>query len=465
MAATDLRSAPQLFPSLAYSTSNQVISAKLPPEQSRLQEMHLPSPSPSTAHHASTSQHNLPPSLPALPSMTASHLPSPSIPAALKPRGIGKDVLFSLLRRLNKSTRPLSSPDTQLARLTHLQLDDSRLTVIPPIEPDERSWLALCSNVQVIYLHNNCIRRLEGLEWASHVTHLYLSHNRLERMAGLSHMHKLDKLYLSHNCISELESLSPVDDSLALPTASQQQPARISLTELHLASQDIPAGSAGLTFSALSLQSIAPTLTFLDVSSTRLSDAALLTLSPLYQLTTLLAATNQLTSLPQLLSLLPSLPRLATLRLEENAVTRVKTYRASVIRDGRSLQELDGKDVRAEERQWLYGLEEKRRRANEAKRLKEMNNNNNNNNKGAKDGDSAGEWKRAGGGDDEAGGIVVGSRQGSREGRRGSGVLLNGIGVVGVSAGHSRAGSQGDALPTAGVGLSAHHSRQNSQIK
>ena len=371
-------------------------------------------------------------------------------------------MLFSLLRRLNKSNRPLHNPDTLLSRLTHLQLDDTRLTHIPAIEPDERSWLALCSGVQVIYLHNNCIRRLEGLQWASHVTHLYLSHNRLERMAGLSHMHKLDKLYLSHNCISHLEALSPTDDSLAPPTAAslqQQQQVRVPLSELHLASQELPAGSTGLTFSAASLHSIAPTLTFLDVSSNRLSDDALASLSTLYQLTTLLATNNLLTSLPVLLTLLPSLPRLTTLRLDDNPVTRHKTYRASVIRDGRSIRELDGKDVRPEERQWLYGLEEKRRRVAEAKRAKEGNN------REGKDEDGVGEWKQVGGEDEEAGVVVVGSRQGSREGRRGGSVVLNGVGVVGVSAGHSRAGSRGDALPTAAIGLSAHHSRHNSQTK
>ena len=328
-----------------------------------------------------------------------------------------------------------------------------------PIDSDERTWLTLCSSVQVIYLHNNSIRRLEGLEWASHVTHLYLSHNRLERMAGLSHMHKLDKLYLSHNCISQFEALSPNDDSLAASTAPHQPQPRIPLTELHLASQDLPAGSAGLTFSATSLQAIAPTLTFLDVSATHLSDDALASLSPLYQLNTLLATNNQLTSLPLLLALLPSLPRLAILRLDENAVTRNKSYRASVVRDGRCIQELDGKAVRAEERQWLHALEEKRRRASEARRLKESN-------KGeAKDNYAAGEWKRVGVEENESSAVIVGSRQGSREGLRGGSVVMSGVSVTGVSAGHSRAGSRGDALPTAGVGLSAHHSRQNSQTR
>ena len=457
-----VRTVPQLFPSLAPNASNQTMSPQSSSNHFQPPDSHLSSLAPAAAQSNTAVHTHLPPALPALASLSAPHLPPASMPAALKPRGIGKDVLFSLLRRLNKSNRPLHNADILLSRLTHLQLDDARLTHIPAIDADERGWLALCSGVQVVYLHNNCIRRLEGLQWASHVTHLYLSHNRLERMAGLSHMHKLDKLYLSHNCISQLEALSSADDSLASPTASPaEQQAHIPLTELHLASQELAVGSAGLTFSAASLQSIAPTLTFLDVSSTRLSDAALASLSPLYQLSTLLAANNQLASLPSLLALLPSLPRLATLRLDDNALTRVKTYRASVVRDGRSIRELDGKDVRPEERQWLYGLEQQRRRASGAKRSKEANNSN----REAKDNDSVDEWKRAAATEDEDVGIViVGSRQGSREGRKGSGgVVLTG--VVGVSAGHSRTGSLGDALPTAGIGLSAHHSRHNSQTK
>ena len=442
-----------------------MLSPVTSPKHAQLPDARLPPPAGSTSAHTTAPAHSSnPPTLPPLPSLTASTATSSNIPPTSKPRGIGKDALISLLRRNNKTNRPLQQPDALLTRLTHLQLDDTRLTQIPAIDADERGWLELCSGARVLYLHNNCIRRLEGLEWASSVTHLYLSHNRLERMAGLSHMLRLEKLYLQHNCIGRLEALSPNDDSLASDAApQQQQQTRLPLIELHLASQDLHADSAGLTFSPASLQSIAPTLTHLDVTSTRLGDEALASLSVLRQLSTLLAANNQLTSLPTLLALLPCLPRLATLRLDNNEVTRNKAYRTSVVRDGRSLVELDGKDVRSEERQFLYALEEKRRRASEVRRTKEVG-------KGSsaehKDSEAAGEWKRVGGGEGDASGeVVVGSRQGSREGRRGSGVLLNGVGVVGVSAGHSRAGSRGDALPSAGIGLSAHHSRQHSLAK
>jgi Leucine-rich repeat (LRR) protein len=48
----------------------------------------------------------------------------------------------------------------------------------------------------VLYLYDNRIERIEGLESCSHLTHLYLQNNEISVIPDLSHLRELSKLYL-----------------------------------------------------------------------------------------------------------------------------------------------------------------------------------------------------------------------------------------------------------------------------
>ena len=69
--------------------------------------------------------------------------------------------------------------EAYLARLTHLTLDGrnigGKVDVIASVLP----------GVRVLYLYDNVIRRMSGLERLTKLTHLYLQNNRIERVAGL----------------------------------------------------------------------------------------------------------------------------------------------------------------------------------------------------------------------------------------------------------------------------------------
>ena len=173
---------------------------------------------------------------------------------------------------------------------------------------------------------------------------------------------------LSHNRIERLEGFSPDDAAPSVDAAlSSALPFSLPLTELHLSHQHLPPSSPGLTFSHASLIAL-PRLTFLDISHTRLADAALSSLSLLPSLTTLLATHNPLHSLPVVLRLLPSLPRLSSLDLRHCPVAAERRYRDAVVAAGQGrLRELDGKDVRGEESAWLMEMERRRGRRGRAK--------------------------------------------------------------------------------------------------
>ena len=73
-----------------------------------------------------------------------------------------------------------------LGRLSHLLLKGKGIKVIENLEH--------CKRVQVLYLYDNMIERIAGLEVLSRsLTQLYLQNNAIQKMEGLHHLPRLTK--------------------------------------------------------------------------------------------------------------------------------------------------------------------------------------------------------------------------------------------------------------------------------
>jgi len=73
-----------------------------------------------------------------------------------------------------------------LKKLTHLKLEDKSIAKIQALEA--------CEKVRVLYLFDNCIRRIENLSFARSLTHLYLQNNQITKIEGLETLGNLTKL-------------------------------------------------------------------------------------------------------------------------------------------------------------------------------------------------------------------------------------------------------------------------------
>ena len=139
--------------------------------------------------------------------------------------------------------------DAYLARLTHLTLDGrnigGKMDVIASVLP----------GVRVLYLYDNVIRRMSGLERLTKLTHLYLQNNRIERVAGLENSPSLVKLYLDGNKITLVDGLE----------------ACVALEELHVSGQKLEPPEE-LRFDPACLRSLSRTLRVLNASHNPLRD-------------------------------------------------------------------------------------------------------------------------------------------------------------------------------------------------
>ena len=75
-----------------------------------------------------------------------------------------------MVSRTTQLSRPPPRYEVALSRLTHLTLAHSRLTQIPALSEEEAEELQLCHGLQVAYLHDNAIERIEGLDFAHSLT-------------------------------------------------------------------------------------------------------------------------------------------------------------------------------------------------------------------------------------------------------------------------------------------------------
>ncbi|XP_027416909.1 protein phosphatase 1 regulatory subunit 42 isoform X3 [Bos indicus x Bos taurus] len=218
-----------------------------------------------------------------------------------------------------------------LKKITHINFSDKNIDAIED--------LSLCKNLSVLYLYDNRISQITNLNYATNLTHLYLQNNCISCIENLRSLKKLEKLYLGGNYIAVIEGLEGLEG----------------LRELHVESQRLPLGEK-LVFDPRTLHSLAflflqKSLSILNISNNNIDDIR--DLEILENLNQLIAADNQLLHVKDLEFLLNKLMKLWKMDLNRNPVCLKPKYRDRLILVSKSLEFLDGKEIKNMERQFL----------------------------------------------------------------------------------------------------------------
>lgn len=231
-----------------------------------------------------------------------------------------------IAKSLNQKNRRDESLAQYLRKTTHLKLSNKNIDIIDD--------LSLCKNLNVLYLYDNQIRQIHNLDFASNLRHLYLQNNCISRIENLSSLTKLEKLYLGGNYITVVEGLENLEE----------------LRELHVESQQLPLGEK-LLFDPRSLHSLAKSLSVLNISNNNIDELS--DLAILENLFHLIAVDNQLNHVKDLESVLSVWNKVSKLELNGNPVCHKPKYRDRIILQSKTLESLDGKEIKEMERQFL----------------------------------------------------------------------------------------------------------------
>ncbi|XP_046284519.1 protein phosphatase 1 regulatory subunit 42 isoform X1 [Marmota monax] len=213
-----------------------------------------------------------------------------------------------------------------LKKLTHINFSDKNIDAIED--------LSFCKNLSVLYLYDNRISEITNLNYATNLTHLYLQNNCISYIENLRSLKKLEKLYLGGNYIAVIEGLEGLEE----------------LRELHVESQKLPLGEK-LLFDPRTLRSLAKSLSILNISNNNIDDIR--DLEILENLNHLTAVDNQIIHIKDLEFLLNKLVKLCKMDLNGNPVCIKPKYRDRIILVSKSLEFLDGKEIKNVERQFL----------------------------------------------------------------------------------------------------------------
>ncbi|CAH6777298.1 protein phosphatase 1 regulatory subunit 42 isoform X2 [Phodopus roborovskii] len=213
-----------------------------------------------------------------------------------------------------------------LKKITHINFSDRNI--------DSIDDLSLCRNLSVLYLYDNRISNITNLNYSTNLTHLYLQNNCISCIENLRSLKKLEKLYLGGNYIAVIEGLEGLEE----------------LRELHVESQRLPLGEK-LLFDPRTLRSLAKSLSILNISNNNIDDIK--DLETLENLNHLIAVDNQLMHVKDLEVLLKKLMKLWKMDLNGNPVCLKPKYRDKLILMSKSLEFLDGKEIKNLERQFL----------------------------------------------------------------------------------------------------------------
>ncbi|CDW71068.1 leucine-rich repeat protein [Stylonychia lemnae] len=254
-----------------------------------------------------------------------------------KQKNLTKAIILLTLQSQNKTGRPLnpSQQESLMTKQTHLHLNGRKIQLI------EKDSLASTPNIKVLYLFDNLINLIEPLSFSklSHLIQLSLYNNQLKKIQGLEKLTSLRRLYLERNQISRLEGL----------TDCQQ------LEELYLSGQNLT-NDQEFTFDDYSLAAISRSIKILDLSNSRVRFPQ--QLYYLEYLDSLNLSRNMIDDFDEQINpLLSTMNRLRNLNLNENPVQAVtQKYRDQVVLLSRSIEELDGKKITQQERQYLIQL-------------------------------------------------------------------------------------------------------------
>ncbi|XP_023504269.1 protein phosphatase 1 regulatory subunit 42 isoform X1 [Equus przewalskii] len=238
---------------------------------------------------------------------------------------------LDLIAKSNNFKPRKETTSQYLKKITHINFSDKNIDAIED--------LSLCKNLSVLYLYDNRISQITNLNYATNLTHLYLQNNCISCIENLRSLRKLEKLYLGGNYIAVIEGLEGLEG----------------LRELHVESQRLPLGEKLLfdprTLHSLALFFLQKSLSTLNISNNNIDDIR--DLEILENLNQLIAVNNQVLHVKDLEFLLNKLIKLWKMDLNGNPVCLRPKYRDRLILVSKSLEFLDGKEIKNMERQFL----------------------------------------------------------------------------------------------------------------
>ncbi|KAL1510446.1 hypothetical protein AB1Y20_006753 [Prymnesium parvum] len=255
--------------------------------------------------------------------------------------------------------------------LTHLHLENQGLA--GDVEP-----LKLCPRLRVLYLYDNNLTSLNGIENLKELTHLFAQNNEISDLGSFVAPASLVQLFLGGNCISVVDGLHTARSLRELRLSGQRVPNVIN------ESAEEPGLRSPLSFELESLYTLANGLETLDLSNNRLRVSHIEPLVVLSGLMSLDLSRNELglqdepsptsrsaehkggaepegnadepSELSRMLHVISRLPNLTTLSLKENKLMGQPKVKERVILSCPVLEELDGKQIASNERKFLKGL-------------------------------------------------------------------------------------------------------------
>ena len=226
------------------------------------------------------------------------------------------------------------SPEAFLGRVTHLHLQNKRITEI--------SGLDLCTNLKVLYLYDNRITEIKHVENLKMLSYVYLQNNAISKLPELE-LTSLKKLFLDENEIEYVTGL----ESCSI------------LEELFLARQRLPAFTS-LEFDMASLMAVAGTLQVIDIAGNGVT--SLMPLACLYSLRRIFAQDNNIGSLADIEAVI-GLPRVEEACFLRNPCCTISRYRDFAIgASSDALRTLDEVAVLKHQQIGTKGLQEHRRK-------------------------------------------------------------------------------------------------------
>ncbi|XP_065167115.1 protein phosphatase 1 regulatory subunit 42-like [Atheta coriaria] len=225
---------------------------------------------------------------------------------------------------------PLPAPKRS-GRHTHMHKQNKLLKHIPEIINPV--------HLTTVYLYNNEIEKIEGLEAAVNIVTLYLQQNRIKIIENLHTLKKLQKLYLGHNQITVVENLE----------------ANILLQELNLEKQNIKKSEC-MCFDPRSIFALSASLQVLNVTGNNIR--SLYGLMPLSALRILHAGKNKLTEIYDVLETIQFWYYLYEANFAGNPVTKKHRFRELLIGHTMRLNLLDGKQISPTTRTFIRNFEE-----------------------------------------------------------------------------------------------------------
>jgi protein phosphatase 1 regulatory subunit 42 len=272
----------------------------------------------------------------------------------------GRALTSALMEASSKRSRPENEGRADfLERITHLHLQEKRLTDVEK--------LAQCRLLEVVYLYNNQITSITPRALSlcgSTLTQLYLQNNDLNTLVGLESLTSLKILHVGGNRLQVIDCLHNMRQLVEL-NISRQRPDPEDEDEEAGGGDgkgDSDAGDSALVgapgeiiFAKETAETLAVTLRNIDVSGNHIS--SLRSVAQIASLHELHAQGNDVADFSEVQNACEQLSVLTTLDLRDNPVAKDRHFRKHTVPLGPVLHVLNGEEIPGSEKEFLRRLQ------------------------------------------------------------------------------------------------------------